>query len=489
MNNNYSTLEELELSNCGLNSDSAMKVISALNNDTLKDLCLSNNNVDDEIADVFKAFIQVNSSLLHIKLNNNQMRSKGAIAIFPALKGSTNLHTFDISYNLIDDKATPILVTSLLHVCQLEELNIEGNLFTKYDLASIFHLIKYFRTSYAEVNLGQFNSTFLDLLSFIKTEHSLVVSNITMAAEPNLSVDLQRKRVLTSNAVLSFQRFNNVKELKLSGISFDIDAVNLIAKALTNHLRLLSILDLSNCQLDSNAIVTLLPCDKGRLPVVFETLAVLDLSSNKITDSSVCYLVKSFLQMPKLKLLKIDGNQFGAQSITTIGLVLNEFKSSDINYTSEIQVVAFLFLLEILLWKDHIKSTVSLKDNDLQCSQHKSALILTEESSSSFERFKTLVELNLSGLCIKGSAVDAITSALHDNLYALNVLKLSGCQLDSQATKQIFSYDSTRVFSLLRVLKLKDCGLDSAMVIKTLLCYDDNNIPTAFNSLKEIDFS
>ena len=181
-------------------------------------------------------------------------------------------------------------------------------------------------------------------VSFIKGEQSPVVYNITMAAKLNLSVfhlNLEREAVLTNNAAIFFQTFSNLKELMFSGISLDDNAANLMAFTLTKHLCVLELLDLSNCQLNSHAIMIILPYDKEQVPVVFETLTVLDISRNKITKSSVCPLVKSFLQMPKLQSLKIAGNQLKTESIATFDIMFNDLKSQIINYTSEIHVFIF----------------------------------------------------------------------------------------------------------------------------------------------------
>lgn len=471
LNKNFSTLEVLELSNCGLNSDAAVKVISALNNSKLKErlkgLSLSHNRIDDKIADAFKELVQGNNSIIHVYLNSNDLKSDGARIIFPAFRECTHLRTLDISSNHIDDAAASFLITSLLHACELEELNVAGNSFVKYNIDNIFLLAKHFRTFHTQVSLGELNSDFLDLLYFINSEYSPVVNNIMITEKLELSAGSGQVLVLTSNALLFFSRFTNLKELKLRGICFESNAVNIIANALTDHLHLLEALEFRNCQLDSDTVTTLLPCDRTQIPVVFGTLKKVDLSNNDVTDSSTCPLIQSFLQMPKLESLKIDENQLSSESISTIKLVLNTFKSTelDVNYNRETYVKDFLVLLSCMrnipVERSHqIDSIIKIEKLDLHCYHH---ILLTKESSSFFQRFKFLVELNLSGICIQGGAVNAITSALHDNLYTLEILILSRCKLDSKAARQMFSYDAAKfrqAFQRIHTLDISSNSID-----------------------------
>ena len=257
----------------------------------------------------------------------------------------------------------------------------------------------------------------------------------------------------------------HIRQLDLDGIVFEIDAVHVLSDALTYNLHYLEILSLSHCQLDSESVMQLLSSNKRNVPVVFYTLIKLDITFNNITDKAISVLIRSFIQMPKLQSVDVQGNQY----IIALNLVLGDLKRpvKSVDYSSRHNsldmIAAFISVLGCmssvpLERSNQIENVVSLCTLNLKCSGSESMLILSKDATSFVKQFVALTELNLSGLWFEENAIDHLADALTHCLHLLQSLTLSHCNLDSDA-------------------------------VLTLFCFSEENFPVSFHTLSELDLS
>ena len=96
---------------------------------SLTSLCISNNNITDEIADDIAAAISSNAYLLEFDVSNNALTTTGAIKISKALQGIFTLKRLYINNNIITYEAAVDIAKGLSKNAQLQELNISNNYF------------------------------------------------------------------------------------------------------------------------------------------------------------------------------------------------------------------------------------------------------------------------------------------------------------------------------------------------------------------------
>ena len=427
----FPLLEKLVLSNCGLDSQSAVKLLST----------------DTETIPV--AF--------------------------------RNLKLIDFSCNLIEDDALKPLVNSFLQMPELQKLHFYGNQFTNIvPILSIICDCKNY-TKRSEIDYSRkhgsrvcINALF-DVLSYIKDatiERPYHVQSIINIKRLNLEYYHDDPIVLMENVAIFFQRFVDLTELNLSGIRIHPEAIKYIADILQHNCGLLR-LKLCHCQLDSDSIFILFPSSKPSVPAAYKALEEIDLSKNKICDKAIVSLTASLLQMCQIEKLHFDNNQCKKYNMNTIFRIIVELKVtveyfSDENDSPD-RVSSFLALLSSakdtsLEASQQIRNIMNLSKLTLRCTDELKQCVLIEESSVFFERFTSLRALDLYGIKFQLQTVIVFAKALALNLRSLEELNLNACGLTSDTT--------IKIVSSLRKEKLK------------VLCLSHNKID--FNATKVI---
>ena len=396
-------------------------------------------------------------SLEELMLSNCKLDSKSAVTLLstdqeaiPVCFGK--LRIIDFSCNLIDDDALKPLVNSFLLIPNLQKPHLYGNKFTNIMpiLGILYEWINY-KTS--EINYSNrhdtraYTSAFFTLVSCI--EHATLersfVKNITTVSSLTLAnKHLDHPIVLTKDIAIFFQKFTNLTELSLSGIHIHPKAMKNLAYTLQSNPGLLK-LKLNRCQLDSDLVKTMFY--SGGRSIALMNLKELDLSYNNIDNKATSILIKSLIQMPKLAYLSITGNKFNRSGERALHNVLSEFSTYklSINYNNANNsmecVEAFLILLSAI--NDISKTTFNQIHNITQVRKlylHcKESLELSKEASLFFGNFFKLTTLSLSGICITTNVAKNLAKVLQNNHDFLQILVLNQCKLDSESVLNLFT--------------------------------------------------
>ena len=359
-----------------------------------------------------------------------------------AFKSLTKL---DLSKNNITDEEIYPLVASLLQMTGLETLNVDNNVFTSHNLYTIFSVIKHFKTQKVSIkyNSDDTVSTFLTILRFVKDiplDNSVFVKHICELQEVDLC------DMVTLQDDVSFSRFNLLNELTMNGIAIATNAANVIADAVANDLCSLKVLILTNCQLDSDSVMLILPPDKIPIPTAFLTLSKLDFSNNSIGDRAVFSVVASLLQMSNLSSFNFMNNQISSVRMDTVFKIILDYKEFKPSFESptdhEGATAAYLTILESAGYISTNKSCQLqniTRIESLILQPQTCSLTLCSKAAEFFARFLKLAELSVIGVTVSSGALNNITSALQSNLCSLEKVVFSNCELNSQSLSRIVS--------------------------------------------------
>ena len=134
---NLPSLQFFELSHCFLNSSSTIVIVSALQSRQIKKLCLSHNKINHDAAIALKSFLENNCILNKLDIFHNHIGTKGIKVISQNFVGCKGLESLNLSYNDITDDATVSLVSSLVQMPNLTEVQYYGN---KYDISQVLNI-------------------------------------------------------------------------------------------------------------------------------------------------------------------------------------------------------------------------------------------------------------------------------------------------------------------------------------------------------------
>ena len=389
-------------------------------------------------------------SLKVLQLSRCQLDSKSTLILLccyqkPPPKVFDELTELDLSKNNIESSAIPMVISSLLQMTKLRKINFEDNKLTNSDMKAIDSVISEFNCSKALIDYSNAElsvNAFLILLEGMKTptvERSSQIRNIINIKKLYLDCFKSRKPLmLTKNASLFLQNLKCLRELSLSGIHIKIEAIKEISDALNSKLRLLQVLKLSRCKLNSYSAIELLSsCNLANLLDLKE----LDLSYNNIKDDAVYSIIESLLQIPKSVKVNLDGNPLSESNILAISRITSDFNYciSTIDYSDrpdkDIYISSlFTILASMKNISDErsyqVKNILSVTKIKLICSDNKIPIVMTKDVASFFKRLTNLQELNLGGVCIEYNSAIALQNALQ--CYSLlESLILNNCGLDS----------------------------------------------------------
>ena len=285
---------------------------------------------------------------------------------------------------------------------------------------------------------------FLILLSSavnISPSNSLPVQNLTMIK--TLSIQCSSCIHFTAEPSLFFKKFVELKKLIINGLCIESQAISIISHTIPESLCSLKVLNLSNCQLDSNDTVTLLsPCKSATLL----QLTVLDLSHNKIEDHAIYLVIELLLQIPRLVTAKFEGNPLSDISLLAINHITTDFNSciSTIDYNDNADKDIYISSMFTILssMKDvsdkrsyQVKNILTVNKTMIQILNQKEPMVMSGDVLVFFCRFANLQTLNLNGIYIT-SATDA--SALK-SYASLHTLIMKRCRIDSNLITAIMS--------------------------------------------------
>ena len=126
-------LECLYLGNNRLQTTGAITIVTSLiKKQHFKALSLNNNCISEDIVDHIVQFITSNPALEELLLNNNSIGTTGVVSICKSIQDSKNLKILNLADNNVTDEVTDIFASVIKSNTALEEISLDGNIL-KFD--------------------------------------------------------------------------------------------------------------------------------------------------------------------------------------------------------------------------------------------------------------------------------------------------------------------------------------------------------------------
>ena len=175
---NNSTLTELNLSNNNITDEGAKRLAEAIKvNTTLQELNISMNKITDEGAKRLAEAIQINTTLQELNISMNKITDEGVKRLAEAIQINTTLQELNISMNKITDEGAKKLAEAIQINTTLQELNISKNWISKEEVMRIVEACTINRTLHKLVcthnNLSK--SGLAAINEYIRKENALQV--------------------------------------------------------------------------------------------------------------------------------------------------------------------------------------------------------------------------------------------------------------------------------------------------------------------------
>ena len=414
---------------------------------SLTHLNISRMRISKEVADNLAKALDSNlCSLEHLIMNNCQLTSVNSINIIKTLRKCVKMRELQLSNNFMDDEVAEDLVVSILHLNALEILSLVKNRFSKKHEGAFYLLTSNLKFSDSKIDISNDIDnviSFLILLEYmtiISVNVSQFVDNISKVRSLNLDCSIQNAKSeeleLTCEASQFFQRFQ-LTNLNLSGIHVTGAVVDNICKAFGADLHHLEYLFMNNCKLKSETVTVFVQKLQNA-----KHLKEIELCDNDIDDEATEALAIAILHWNLLNSIKLENNHFTENS-TILFEILKEFLricNTCIDFNGRIdKIIPFITLLGYMADID-IKNSVLVEEVSktqkllLDCSELNNTKLNVQfeiNASRFFTRFVSLTHLNISGMGISKEVADNLAKALDSNLCSLEHLIMNNCQLTS----------------------------------------------------------
>ena len=486
-----SKLEILDVSNNFLRAEDFIKIFKSMKIiSNLKAICFGGNVISSEAADNIAGFLHQCIDLEEIDMSNCDLQTADAIKIFQAIKHVSTLIKLNVAHNTITDKATKYIVNILSNNKKLKEINLSYNNiviydFTECNFTNLQDLDLCYTNLQTAVGIEGLNAFSLKKCSISNNYLTAeVVDGIGALMSENddlqeLDLSCNNLQEVGTKAILDFLNISNLMKLNISNNNITNTSVYLID--ILTHATNLVELDISYNRLTSdeiecflykckNVIVTLIKlnlsgneiCNEAAAALenvlsdnttlrelslsntnlkkeeinhlfnilCFPCLTKLSVSNNNITDESADYIATFLSKCNELEQLDLSHNHLtsaGAIKICKINLTnLNTFNLSFNNITAEAANDMATFLSQNLELQ-----VLNLSNNDLQeCSY-----------SNTFRMVKVMSVLSILTVCnntVISKTADELAAALCHNIF-LKELDFSNNDLSTSNVISIFN--------------------------------------------------
>ncbi|CAM4584323.1 unnamed protein product [Leuciscus chuanchicus] len=462
-------LETLWLSNCDLTEESCSALASVLSSDSsiLKDLDLSNNNLQDSGVKLLSEGLKNNCKLEKLRLANCGITEEGYKALASALRSNPS-HLIELDLRGNDPGQSGVKeLSDLLQDpdCQLKMLWFlssaadEACQYVKGIVGENPLLLKELNLS--ECELGDTNVK--KLTSLLEDKHC----KVNRLKLNNNSITAEGCAALTS-------AFNsNLIELDLSENKLGNSGIKKICPLLENTQCRLTKLKLSDCSITEEGYKALASALRSNPSHLIE----LDLRGNDPGQSGVKEL-DDLLQDEKCKLktrfLKSAAAQEACECLTKVlgkspllltELDLSEDKLGDLDGEK----------LSALLMDSHSK-VEKIKLNNCELTEKSCSVLATVLSSKTI-----LKELNLNNSRLLDSGVKEICEGLKNPVCELKILKLSDCSITEEGYKALASALRSNPSHLIELdLRGNDPGQSGVKELSDLLQDEKCKLKTRF---------
>ncbi|XP_067271649.1 protein NLRC5-like isoform X2 [Pseudorasbora parva] len=422
-------LNTLQLCNCGLTEESCSTLATVLrSNSSLKDLDISNNNLQDSgVKKLRDGLENTNCTLQKLKLSNCSITEEGYKALASALRSNPS-HLIELDLRGNDPGQSGVKeIDDLLEDpnCQLKTLRFLGpdadeacqcvrGIVGKNPL-----LLRELNLSECELGDSGVNQIAVLLQDKHCKLNTLMLRNCGLTEESCSAL----ATVLRSNSSL--------KELDISNNNLQDSGVKKLQNSLGNTNCTLKKLILSNCNITEEGYKALASALRSNPSHLIE----LDLTGNDPGQSGV-KLLSDLLEDPncQLKILRFLNPDADEACQFVRGLVgKNLLLLRELNLSEHILGDSNVKKLAVLLQDKHCKLiTLALRDCDL-IPESCSALATVLRSNSS------LKELDISNNNLQDSGVKKLQNGLENTNCALEKLRLSDCSITEEGYKALAS--------------------------------------------------
>ena len=378
--------------------------------------------------------------LKHLIMNNCKLTSTTSCSVIGQLQNCLKLTELKLSNNNIDNTAMKVIVVAIFHWEYFEVFEFKGNHFSP-DNESLFEfLISHLKFSSSSLNLSGswlHLSSFITLLGYMKevpTNKSRYVRNISEVKTLNLncadqqSTDAPLKLTVTSSE--SFQIFNHLVSLNISGIIINDSVVECLVKAFENNLQLKELF-MNKCQITTHIIKVF--CQQ----LQHISLKVFEIMENSVDDKAMEELAITTLHWSLLESIKLQKNNLSTQCMLLLKMLTEDVESlSIIDFANSYYAVKAL--IEVLDYtSNHTGERVTQFLNNLSKVTKLSLKVQTHlemtlnASNNLNKEIRSMVSLNISGIIITEEVADNLCSFFDNNQKSLKYLIMNDCQLNS----------------------------------------------------------
>ena len=304
--NNNSNLKELDLSNNNIQAVGAMEVFKATVVLSLSKLNISHNNISDQGADDIAMFISQNTELQELDLSHNNLQAAGTVKV--CRTNISKLIKFDISHNNIateasDDMAAFISLNNKLQLLDLSYSNLG--------------FVGIFKNIQSTNNLSVLKIVNCCIISEAAKELATLLQYSSKLTEINLS----HNDLSTTDTIKVFEGMKNISDLIAIDISHNMicdEAADSIANVLFYNIKLKE-LDVSHNYFSAPGVVKIFQEMKK-----VSSLIALNVSHNMITDEAAESIATVLSQNSNLQTLNVSCNYLRS---TGCAKILNGLKN------------------------------------------------------------------------------------------------------------------------------------------------------------------
>ena len=139
----HPSLKRLFMVNVGISSVSAPFLADMLEESSLRELCLCENDLEDEGVSALVTSIAQNKTLRRLDLRSNGISDKAALSLQGMLVARTSLSALILSNNNIDDLGVTAISRGLAHPsCNLETLDLSQNSFGSKGVFALARMLR-----------------------------------------------------------------------------------------------------------------------------------------------------------------------------------------------------------------------------------------------------------------------------------------------------------------------------------------------------------
>ena len=406
---------------------------------TLRNFCISNNNITDEAADDIAAAISCNIHLQELNLDSTNLQTSGAIKIARGLQKISTLTKLCIHGNRITDGAADDIAAAISCNIHLQELNLGKNDFTPPGALKITRSLQKILTFTKLCFHG-------NCIIYNKNIHKMCLLDNSISNE---AID---------NLATAISNSTNLRELNLGSTGLQtLDTIKI-----TRGLQKIS--SLTRLYINNNNITDEAADDIAAAISCNTKLKEFDVSGNNLQPIDVMKILKALKHTSTLRKLYISNNNITDEVVDDIAAVIScnaQIEVLDIS-RNNLQALGAMRITKCL---KHIctPKTLFISDNNIE--EDKVAAFVSGNSC--------LQELYVFRINFQTTGPKAIIKALQD-ICTLTKILFSNNNISDEAANDIATIISNN--TNLKVIEISGNKLQTSGTIKIMKALQKNSL-------------